>query len=290
MYLVTGATGQLGLRVVRRCTTLGLPVRVFVRLTSQYDLLKEWGAEIFIGDLQQPRDIQAAMGGVEAVICCHGSQLLSRAIQAIDYRATLDVIQAAQEQGVRHVTLISPLAVTGDRQQSPFLKAKYEVEQVLISSGLNYAIFRCPTLMSSLLPLAERFQQTGVYIILGDPQHRLQLLSPEDLARCILIASQASQPAIFSLAHPEVFTRQEIADRLGRFFNRRPLVMTLPLSVIDGARQFLGFMNRDLEASLGTLRTLLAYEGLCPASEIERAQAYFQLSFESLETFLDRYF
>ncbi len=49
-------------------------------------------------------------------------------------------------------------------------------------------------------------------------------------------------------------------------------------------------MNRDLEASLGTLRTLLAYEGLCPASEIERAQAYFQLSFESLETFLDRYF
>lgn len=92
------------------------------------------------------------------------------------------------------------------------------------------------------------------------------------------------------MAHPEVFTRQEIADRLGRLFNRRPLVMTLPLSVIDGARQFLGFMNRDLEASLGTLRTLLAYEGLCPASEIERAQAYFQLSFESLETFLDRYF
>lgn len=49
-------------------------------------------------------------------------------------------------------------------------------------------------------------------------------------------------------------------------------------------------MNRDLEASLGTLRTLLAYESLCPASEIERAQTYFQLSFESLETFLDRYF
>lgn len=169
MYLVTGATGQLGLRVVRHCITLGLPVPAFVRLTSQYDLLKEWGAEIFIGDLQQPRDIQAAMRGVKAVICCYGSQLLSRAIQAIDYRATLDVIQAAQEQGVRHVTLISPLAVTGDRQQSPFLKAKYEVEQVLISSGLNYAIFRCPTLMSSLLPLRSAFSRRGFTLSLEIP-------------------------------------------------------------------------------------------------------------------------
>ncbi len=290
MYLVTGASGQLGSRVVRRCVSLNLPVRAFVRLTSNYDLLKEWGAEIFIGDLQEPRDIAKAMQGITTLVCCHGSQLMSRSIQAIDYRATLDLLQAAQEQQVRHVTLISPLAVTGDRHDSPFLKAKYEVEQALIRSDFNYTIFRSATLMSSLLPLAERFQQTGVYIVLGNPQHRLQLTSPEDLARCIVIASQTDDRQIFNIAHPEVFTRQEIAERLGRFFNKRPVVMNLPLTVIDGARQFLGFLNRDLEASMGSLRTLLAYESLCPQSDIERVQHYFQLPLESLEDFLDRYF
>ncbi|WP_299043783.1 hypothetical protein [uncultured Thermosynechococcus sp.] len=104
-----------------------------------------------------------------------------------------------------------------------------------------------------------------------------------------LIASQASQPAIFSRAHPEVWTRQEIADRLGRFFKKRPFGMTLPLSVMEGALQFFGRMNGDLEAGLGTLRTLLTCEGLCPAGETKRAQAYFQVFLESLETFLDRY-
>ncbi|XFA73267.1 NAD(P)H-binding protein [Thermosynechococcaceae cyanobacterium Okahandja] len=290
MYLVTGASGQLGLRVVRRCVSLNLPVRAFVRLTSHYEVIKEWGAEIFIGDLQEPRDIAKALQGVTALICCHGSQLIGRHIQAIDYRATLDLIQAAQEQQVRHVTLVSPLAVMGDRHDSPFLKAKYEAEQALIRSGLNYTIFRSATLMSSLLPLAERFQQTGVYVILGEPQHRLQLMSPEDLARCIVIAAQICDQQVFNVAHPEVLTRQEIADRLGRFFNKRPLVMNLPLGVIDGARQFLGLLNRDLEASIGTLRALLAYESLCPASDIERVQHYFQLPLESLEEFLDRYF
>ncbi|WP_448525906.1 SDR family oxidoreductase [Parathermosynechococcus lividus] len=290
MYLVTGASGQLGLRVVRRCVSLNVPVRAFVRLTSQYDMLKEWGAEVFIGDLQEPRDIAKAMQGITALVCCHGSHLISRHIHAIDYRATLDLIQAAQAQQVRHVTLISPLAVTGDRHDSPFLKAKYEAEQALIRSGLNYTIFRCATLMSSLIPLAERFQQTGIYVILGDPQHRLQLTSPEDLARCIMIASHTSDRQIFSIAHPEIFSRQEIADRLGRFFNKRPFVVSLPLGAIDGARQFLGLFSRDIEASMGTLRTLLAYESLCPSSDIERVQHYFQLPLESLEDFLNRYF
>lgn len=169
MYLVTGATGQLGLRVVRRCITLGLPVRAFVRLTSQYDLLKEWGAEIFIGDLQQPRDIQAAMAGVEAVICCHGSQLLSRAIQAIDYRATLDVIQAAQEQGVRHVTLISPLAVTGDRQQSPFSRPSTKSSRCSSAVASTTPFFAVPPLCLVCCPLRSAFSRRGFTLSLEIP-------------------------------------------------------------------------------------------------------------------------
>ena len=35
-----------------------LPVRAFVRLTSRYGELENRGAEIFIGDLRQDKDIQ----------------------------------------------------------------------------------------------------------------------------------------------------------------------------------------------------------------------------------------
>ena len=60
MYLVTGATGGVGRRIVRLLRERDLPVRAFVRLTSRYGELENRGAEIFIGDLRQDRDIQKA--------------------------------------------------------------------------------------------------------------------------------------------------------------------------------------------------------------------------------------
>ncbi|WP_421656804.1 NAD(P)H-binding protein [Leptothermofonsia sp. ETS-13] len=47
MFLVTGATGGLGRRIVRLLRDHGAPVRAFVRLTSRYAELEHRGAEIF---------------------------------------------------------------------------------------------------------------------------------------------------------------------------------------------------------------------------------------------------
>jgi uncharacterized protein YbjT (DUF2867 family) len=60
MFLVTGATGQLGRRIVRQLCNLEKPVRGFVRLTSRYADLEQRGAEVFIGDLKRDQDIQKA--------------------------------------------------------------------------------------------------------------------------------------------------------------------------------------------------------------------------------------
>lgn len=291
MYLVTGATGQLGRRVVRRLIALNQPVRAFVRLRSNYELLKQWGADIFIGDIEEVRDIEKACAGVNYVISCHASKIGSSRIQKIDYRGTVDLIDQAKKNGIHHFSLVSPLAVVGDRQDSPLLKAKYEVESYLEGSGLPYTIFRPTTLMSSLLPLAERFQQTGIYFLIGNPEHRLQLTSPDDLARVIVAASQMdiAHGQTFSLAHPTTLTRQDIPKQLGYFFNRQPFVVNIPMAAIDGARHFIGLISSDLQTEMGTLRTLLAYESLCPAADIEQVERLFNIQLESWEMFLNRY-
>ncbi|MBD1941977.1 NAD(P)H-binding protein, partial [Coleofasciculus sp. FACHB-712] len=64
MFLVTGATGGLGRRIVRLLREREMPVRAFVRLTSRYSELEHRGAEIFIGDLQRDKDIEKACQGV----------------------------------------------------------------------------------------------------------------------------------------------------------------------------------------------------------------------------------
>ncbi|MCY7320487.1 MAG: NAD(P)H-binding protein, partial [Phormidesmis sp. CAN_BIN36] len=71
MYLVTGATGGLGRRIVRLLQERELAVRAFVRLMSNYAELENRGAEVFIGDLLRDRDIQKAVQNVQYVISTH---------------------------------------------------------------------------------------------------------------------------------------------------------------------------------------------------------------------------
>ena len=61
MYLVTGATGSLGRRIVRQLRDSEQLVRAFVRLSSRFGELEDRGADIFIGDLKYERDIVKAV-------------------------------------------------------------------------------------------------------------------------------------------------------------------------------------------------------------------------------------
>ncbi|MEO1005908.1 MAG: NAD(P)H-binding protein, partial [Cyanobacteria bacterium J06638_38] len=83
MYLVTGATGSLGRRIVRQLREDEESVRAFVRLSSRFSELEDRGAEIFIGDLTIARDIDKAVNGVKYIISSHGGS----DAQAVDYRA-----------------------------------------------------------------------------------------------------------------------------------------------------------------------------------------------------------
>ena len=105
MFLVTGATGQLGRRIVRLLREQDKPVRAYVRLTSRYAELEYRGAEIFIGNLQRDKDIQKACQGIKYVISAHGTNESSEGddAQTIDYRANVELIDQAKEIGRAHV-------------------------------------------------------------------------------------------------------------------------------------------------------------------------------------------
>jgi len=288
MFLVTGTTGSLGRRIVKQLIAQNQPVRGMVRLSSQYQELESLGAEICIGDLKEERDIIRACQGVEYIISAHGS---GGNTEAIEYRANIELIDQAKEKGVKHFVYISVMGTDRGYQDSAVFKAKREVEKYLINSGVRYTILRPSGFASSLIPLAERFKETGIYLIIGDAQNRSSIISNDDLAK-IAIASVDKQGAynqIISVGGPEVFKREDIAKLFGKIYKKEPIIINPPLLLVDGARTLLSLANPDISRSLGTLRTLLANEFYCTPEEVARVEEIYDIKLESLEDFLRRY-
>ncbi|MEL6500934.1 MAG: SDR family oxidoreductase [Cyanobacteria bacterium J06607_15] len=287
MYLVTGATGSLGRRIVRQLREEQEATRAFVRLSSHFDELSDRGADVFIGDLKIERDITKAVAGVKYIISSHGGG----DAQALDYRANIDLIDQAIAEKVEHFIYISVLGVDRGYQDSATFKAKREVEKYLINSGLNYTILRPSGFANNIIPLAERFRDTGIYFSLGDQQNRSSIVSTDDLAK-IAIAStkvEAARNQIFAVGGPDILKREDIPRIFARLFNKEPITINPPLELFDGLRMGIGLINPQLNKSLGTLRTLLAHEFFCTRDEIALLESTFGLKMESLESFLHRY-
>ena len=288
MYLVTGATGQLGKRIVRQLCNLGKPVRGFVRLTSRYSDLEQRGAEVLIGDLKRDKDIEKACKDVKYIISAHGT---GSDVSAVGYRANIELIDAAKAAGVEHFVFISVLGADRGYEDSAVFKAKWEVEKYLKNSGLNYTILRPSALASSLLPLAERFKETGIYLLIGDPKNRTSVVSDDDVATIAInsVEIETAKNATFPIGGPEIITRGEISQIFSRVFNKEPILINPPLMLFDGVRNALGFVNPGLQRGLGTLRVLLGNEFFCTPEEINLLETTFNLKMESLESYIRRY-
>ncbi|NJL62820.1 MAG: SDR family oxidoreductase [Methylacidiphilales bacterium] len=288
MFLVTGATGGIGRKVVRLLCTQKARVRAFVRLTSRYDELEHRGAELFIGDLREQRDIEKACRGVEYIISSHGS---GGDALALDYRANIELIDRAKDNGVKYFVFISVLGADRGYEDAPVFKAKREVERYLQSSGLEYTILRPSGLASNLLPLAESFRKTGLYLLIGDRTNRTSIVSTDDLAKMAVdsVNIPAASNQIFSVGGAEILTREDIPRIFGLIFNREVVIINPPLFLVDGFRSALGLINPQAERALGTFRTLLANEFFCTKEEIAKLEAIFNFRLESLESFLRRH-
>jgi uncharacterized protein YbjT (DUF2867 family) len=287
MFLVTGATGALGRRIVREIRQQEKPVRAFVRLASRYSELENRGAEIFIGDLKQDKDIKKACQGVQYIISSHGT---GGDVQAVHYRANIELIDCAKEAGVQHFVFLSVLGVDRGYEDSPVFKAKREVEKYLQNSGLNYTILRPAGFASSLLPLAERFRETGLYLLIGDGKNRTSVVSTDDLAKIAADSPtvEGARNQILRVGGPDVLTRDDIPRIFARLFNREPIVINPPLVVFDGLRNALGLLNRQAQKDLGTLRVLLGNEYFCTPEQVQNLESIYGMRMESLESFLRR--
>ena len=107
MILVVGSTGLLGSEICLNLARRGLPMHALVRRHSnaqKVNRLKQYGAQVALGDLRDEGSISAACGGVQAVICTATS--LSSYVagendfQSVDHLGITHLVDAACHAGI----------------------------------------------------------------------------------------------------------------------------------------------------------------------------------------------
>jgi NADH dehydrogenase len=179
--LVIGATGMIGRIVSSQLLEDGYRVVAMVRNPSKAGNELKKGIELIRGDVTSYNDVLQACRNVDFIHISTSGGNNQENIMAVEYEGTLNVLQAAIEMRIKHITMISGMHVNKDSLDHPAEKAKYLAENAIKSSSIPYTIFKPTFFMETL----ERHIQGNKAVIIGKQPKALNMIAAKDLAKNI---------------------------------------------------------------------------------------------------------
>lgn len=209
MFLVTGATGNVGNTLVHLLTEQGHAVRALVRNPAKANFPD--GVEVAVGDLDDTASVACAAKGVDAVFFMQASP---------DPSQTENVIAAAGEAGVDRIVAMTSIGAM--LEPLPILGSLFRTrENLLRASGLAVTFLRPTTLTTNALWWRDSIRETGT---VADPcgDGRMPCVDTDDIAACaaVTLTEPGHEGRGYILTGPEALTSREqveiLADVLGR--------------------------------------------------------------------------
>jgi NADH dehydrogenase len=245
--LVTGATGFVGNAVVESLINNGYQPVALVREGSESKLKHK--AEIAHGDVLDKESLTAALEGVDAVIHLVGiiREYPKKGVtfENMHHIATKNIVEACKE---KHVKRYIHMSANGTRSNavSMYHKTKYEAEEEVRKSGLEYTIFR-PSLIygpddSFINMLAGYMKGTPIFTYFGDGSYPMAPVYVGDVADCFVKSIDKPETAgmIYPLCGEKVYTYKEVLKLVGKALGKNIILLPVPEFAISLGISLLG--------------------------------------------------
>ncbi|MBI5824788.1 MAG: NAD(P)H-binding protein [Chloroflexi bacterium] len=205
--LVIGGTGMLGKPVAQQLKADGFKVRLLARSIEKAKSIMGDGYEFAQGDYEDTESLKAAMQGCDGVHINVKGGPSEADYERADHFGVKRIAEAAKAVGVGRVTLISAYAVSEEKADTPESRSKVRGEAALVSSGVQYTIFRATWFMETL-PI---FVQGKSISLIGNQIHPLHWIAAEDYARMVSKSYQTDETLNkeFYIFGPEALTMGE---------------------------------------------------------------------------------
>ncbi len=223
--LVTGVRGKIGGRVARKLLAAGVPVRGTARDPGAPGLPE--GIEVVHAELTRPQTLPGALRGVEQVF-------LYAVPQGIE-----GFVDAARAAGVRHVVLLSSIAVTwADPDRDPIARMHLAVEEPLRESGIGWTFLRPEALAANALAWAPEIRADGV-VRCPYPGSYTAPIHEEDIAEVAVrvLTTAGHRAAAYALTGPQSLTQQDQVVLIGEALGRAARCERIPVELARAAME-----------------------------------------------------
>ena len=222
--LVIGATGQQGGATARQLLERGRPVHALVRDpdSAAAVALRAAGADLVVGDLDDPGSLRTAMKGVHGVFLVLTMMVghkISPAGVVAEERRGKAVADLAQEAGVEHL-VYSSLNGAGAHSGIPYYESKARIEQHLHALGVPATILRPVSFMDNFATYNRPILDDGELVLnlAVRPELPMQLIAVRDIGAFAAIAFDRPDQFLGRTVEiaGDALTPGQIAETFGR--------------------------------------------------------------------------
>lgn len=231
--LLTGASGYVGGRLLKKLESGGHHIRCFVRHPERFRHQIASGTEIVQGDLLDPVAIEKAMAGIETAYYLVHSMGTKGAFEKEEEQSAVHFATAAKKSGVKRIIYLGGLA--HGRGLSPHLESRRDVGRLLRTSGSMVVEFRASIIIGSgsisfqmIRSLMDRLP------VMTTPKWVHVLAQPiaiEDVIQYLVEAVQLplQESTIYEIGGPEKMSYLDLMKAYGREKGIKRWIIPVPV-------------------------------------------------------------
>ena len=243
-----GASGFVGERVLRDLLAAGHEVTALAHSERSRNQLQAAypKSNAVVGDVASLDDMLRAMpDGIDAVIYLPGllREFPKKGVtfRRVHVEGVRNTLEAARRNGATRWVQLSALGA-GPNATTEYFRTKYEAEQLIQHSGLEWTIMR-PSLIFDDRPrkehnfageVAKAIRMAPFVPVLGSGRYLLQPVSLDDVSQAIVRSLTNAQTVgrIYELGGPEKMSYREVVRRIAKAIGTRKPAISIPLSAL----------------------------------------------------------
>ncbi len=209
---ITAANGQLGTEIVKATVAL-LSRENVIGLARTPDKAKNLGVEIRPGDYNDQSVLEKSLQSVDMLLLVSGTDAPEKRIE--QHR---NVIQAAQNSGVKKIVYTSVQGAEENTAFSPIIQSNRQTEQDISSSGLDWVIGRNGIYIEPDIEYIEAYKKSGgIFNCAGDGRCGYTAQPELAYAYARMLTQNKHNSQTYNL-HGEAITQYQLAEYLNRSF------------------------------------------------------------------------